>query len=39
MDDVAKKQQIFPPIYPKETLIANEYPAPTSQVKDRLLSD
>jgi len=24
MDHVAKKQQIFPPIYPKETLIANE---------------
>jgi hypothetical protein len=28
MDDVAKKQQIFPPIFIKKALIANEYPKP-----------
>ena len=39
MDDVAKKQQLFTPIYSKEALIANEYPNTTSQIKDRLLSD
>ena len=39
MDDVAKKQQLFTPIYPKEALIANEYPTLTSQVKETLLPD
>jgi hypothetical protein len=39
MDDVAKKQQINSLISRLEALIANEYPALTSQVKETLLSD
>ena len=40
MDDVAKKQQIFPPICTKKTLIANEAVfLTTSQVKETLIPD